>query len=545
MPTIRPLALRLAERRNRKVTEPEPEASQPAPGLPDEEAIAQINTLVSNGKAAWVVLLSYLAFIGITLLGVEDADFFIEERQTELPLVGVSIPTLLFFWVAPTLGAALFVYFQLQLLKLWEAMADARDTVTAAPRKLSPWMVVDYALNRMDRNILKGRPLRLPILWATLLMVFLAAPIVLGGFWYRSAPYHHGWLTLVGCGLPFMAAIATALKSGLYAESKFGSWLQRWHLIADIGIGLAVLPVVVLGWLWTEGSFERDTDLPLSDAQNAWLNSHLVSADLAGVDFVGLPDSWRDYDTMREGFRQDWCAGRGIPAAACGPGSPYATLSDDQRIMLTAARMTHCTAHFEDRPEDAAQPSETLQPPNCETLFAAHDADFQTAWDLEWRSFLANLDRRDLQNVDLRNANLIGAQLQGADLLGAQLQGANLIEAQLQGANLFQAQMQGAELHGAQMSDDTNLGGATLRGAAISWADATTMAKLRPFWLGIFADGTFTLRDGTQRPDHWAEDELEHRSWNPANSPFHQAWRAWQDTLPGFPEEWKVQLPDD
>ena len=44
--------------------------------------------------------------IGIALLAVEDADFFIPERQTELPLIGVSIPTALFFAIAPGLGRA-------------------------------------------------------------------------------------------------------------------------------------------------------------------------------------------------------------------------------------------------------------------------------------------------------------------------------------------------------------------------------------------------------------------------------------------------------
>ena len=74
--------------------------------------------------------------------------------------------------------------------------------------------------------------------------------------------------------------------------------------------------------------------------------------------------------------------------------------------------------------------------------------------------------------------------------------------------------------------------------------DETTIAQLRPFWSEIFADGTVTLPEGTPRPGHWAEEELDW-SLNPADSPFHQAWRAWQDTLPDFPEEWKVQLPDD
>ena len=44
-----------------------------------------------------LALLGYLAFIGISLLAVEDADFFVETRRIDLPLVGVTIPTYWFF----------------------------------------------------------------------------------------------------------------------------------------------------------------------------------------------------------------------------------------------------------------------------------------------------------------------------------------------------------------------------------------------------------------------------------------------------------------
>jgi uncharacterized protein YjbI with pentapeptide repeats len=45
----------------------------------------------------------------------------------------------------------------------------------------------------------------------------------------------------------------------------------------------------------------------------------------------------------------------------------------------------------------------------------------------------------DLESVDLRGANLVGAHLEGADLGEAHLDGANLIQARLEGANLAEA----------------------------------------------------------------------------------------------------------
>jgi hypothetical protein len=72
-----------------------------------EQQIARINQISAIALTSWLALLGYLAFIGVTLLGVEDADFFVPARQTDLPLVDVAIPTFSFFLFAPILAAAL------------------------------------------------------------------------------------------------------------------------------------------------------------------------------------------------------------------------------------------------------------------------------------------------------------------------------------------------------------------------------------------------------------------------------------------------------
>ena len=55
--------------------------------------IDRINEISSYARTSWLGLMAYLAFVFITLLGVQDADFFVPARQTQLPLVNVAIPT--------------------------------------------------------------------------------------------------------------------------------------------------------------------------------------------------------------------------------------------------------------------------------------------------------------------------------------------------------------------------------------------------------------------------------------------------------------------
>jgi hypothetical protein len=82
--------------------------------------------------------------------------------------------------------------------------------------------------------------------------------------------------------------------------------------------------------------------------------------------------------------------------------------------------------------------------------------------------------RRDIQRIDLRGANLSGANLtsadlRDADLTGADLTGADLRDADLTGADLTGADLRDANLTGADLSD-ANLTGAYLTGADLNGA---------------------------------------------------------------------------
>jgi uncharacterized protein YjbI with pentapeptide repeats len=93
------------------------------------------------------------------------------------------------------------------------------------------------------------------------------------------------------------------------------------------------------------------------------------------------------------------------------------------------------------------------------------------------RTILAADPPLELNNVDLRSADLHGVRLQQAILIGTQLEGANLDHAQLQeaylsvaqlqGAILTYAQLQGAYLNGAKLEEAT-LSDAQLQGANLS-----------------------------------------------------------------------------
>ena len=107
-------------------TEPEP-APNPKAIL---DHIAQVS---QNARATWYGLLGLLAFVGVTLLGHKDADFFAYGAETQLPLVGITVPVKAFFYAAPVLVAALYAYLHLYLMTLWDALGDLKQQKGAAP----------------------------------------------------------------------------------------------------------------------------------------------------------------------------------------------------------------------------------------------------------------------------------------------------------------------------------------------------------------------------------------------------------------------------
>lgn len=99
----------------------------------------------------------------------------------------------------------------------------------------------------------------------------------------------------------------------------------------------------------------------------------------------------------------------------------------------------------------------------------------------------SNLKNANLSNANLRDAFLVQADLEGANLQKADLEGANLNGANLQNADLSRANLESASLEGANLSNArlnfaqlelANLGGAILENVQLANAD------LREAYLG-------------------------------------------------------------
>ncbi|MDU9003449.1 pentapeptide repeat-containing protein [Sedimentitalea todarodis] len=420
------------------------------------DPVARINALTTNARNTWFVLLGVLVFVAITLMGVQHIDFYGVDRATALPLVNVSVPTWLFFYAAPLLITAVYGYFHLYLIRLWDALGAADPIINKTPLgdAITPWLVSDVALKLRatyrDPTCITPRAMEIPnAIWNTL-FAWIAGPAILGWLWWASMPARD-WVMTGLAGTCLLFALAFGYASVAMMRRRMASQDRSTHRVWQ---DTEALPVLLFLLIPAIALLTHSRTVESSD----WIT--LAPINLTGAALVEKPADWLPYDIARADFLSEWCA-REKPA--CDP--PTAAVPG------LISRLPGLLFGKDDTP---ALPTPASDPP----------AAFETEWKTRRTAALAALKKPrwsapNADPPDFRNAILSETSLSGADLGGAQMQEANLSEAQMQGANLWQAQMQEAVLRRAQMQEanlrwaqmqGANLSEAQMQGANLRWA---------------------------------------------------------------------------
>ncbi len=106
--------------------------------------LAQVAEITKIAHALWFGLLALLAYCVVTLLTVEDKDFFAYSAKTTLPILNIQIDTTSFFFFAPALICASYVHLHLYLLRLWKLLAELPPSIEEGrpiADRVSPWLI--------------------------------------------------------------------------------------------------------------------------------------------------------------------------------------------------------------------------------------------------------------------------------------------------------------------------------------------------------------------------------------------------------------------
>jgi hypothetical protein len=456
----------------------------------------------------------------LTIASTTDVRLINNTSTSPLPIVGTEIPIAYFYWLAPAILVAVYLYLQLYLARLWKALGYLPAVFPdGAPldRKIYPWLLnglVRIHFDRLRRHwSMPGDKLVARVeAWISAFLAWWLVPVTLIGLWLGYLP-RHDWsgtvlqvffLTFsIGLGLWLYGFACRALGSG--NESALGSG-RAITVGTLLGAAVALYYVGSRSWwdLWRlrlfpakleymiferpampstsfpqmTSAFPHGTALleflvvftaavtvvrlllrrPLSHLP-AWL----ITAFIAGF---GLVVSW--------GAIEGHASGR-APGGSIFPSGPSTWISDAFLHMGLATHAVLIGGELSTKPPtwtdlSSERTGEIAQVRGA--LLANQDLRFAEARSV----FLVNAN---LLNADLRYSSLVFSDLRGALLFGADLRNTDLRSARLQGACLATTKFDGSALGGANLTK-ADLSGADLRGSQGVSADMLKGACVGP-----------------------------------------------------------------
>lgn len=450
-------------------------------------ALAEVRDAAGTAQLAWFSLLGYLAFYVIVILTTSDLDFLAGNKQTQLPVVNISIASGMFYFSAPIVAVFLYSYLHFYCIILWRCARKTSPDVLmdALSSSLIGTIVVTLKPEARIRGLEQSHRV-LGTAWAVAagMLIWLAQPLVL----IFALVASDAAVPAAGIAVSLITKLA-AVASGTVGTLSFFlackvserprknpafdvpakaasyPWLLRGEVPNLIGVGLL-------------GAFAIVTLFSIRDQ----IRPSKVELDYAQLALT--PPNWTSPSARRETVRRDWCKGEALPLDVCALRPQNA----EERKMLDDRRVAYCKTSL------------PLSPAACEANFRDKDKAFAVEWKRVRQAEIESVpqialdhDLRDMsatharlvnvrmEGATLSNADLTSANAEGVDLVGANLakitgqsasfDRANLTLAELPGAMLPSASFEGADLPGAKLD------GAVLVNAGLEYANLSRTTK--------------------------------------------------------------------
>ena len=273
--------------------------------MTDTDPLERINALTRNARNTWFGLLGVLVFVGITLMSVEHIDFYGVGRATQLPLVNVEVPTRFFFAAAPLLVAAIYGYFHLYLIRLWDALHAAPATIKEQPLgdAITPWLVTDAALHlraRHDPTCTTPRAMEGMAMLLNITLAWIFGIGILGWLWWESMAARELWLT----GFAAFGLLA-CLYTGMISATRLYQRLRLNQPPRENGTVVMTLATLTL-------LIATPTLAMLSFGRTEGPTASLAPLEMIDEAIVERPPGWLPYAVARDEYRDAWCRRKGI-----------------------------------------------------------------------------------------------------------------------------------------------------------------------------------------------------------------------------------------
>lgn len=495
------------------------------------DGLANVTEASKSSQALFTSMLFVCAYTWLTVAGTTDAQILNNAAPpaSKLPILGIDIPLVRFYLVAPLLLLCLYAYFQLGLQRLWEELSELPAIFPdgrTLDKKAYPWLlnvlVRAYLPRLQDGRSYLAR-------WQARISTLLAwglVPVSLGFAWARYLRAHDWSVTglhivvlssVVGFGLGFRRLAASTLRG---AERREFMWRKAWRSARGVGIvaGLLTMAFMYVVSLGVIEGFDPESVYDARLAREMAARYHPLDVRRwmpVALNRVGISPSAILYDAALSTKPANWAPDKPeLLDAVRGADLEHRNLRHARGFNAFAANayFQNSDLRWADLREADFRRSDFRGALLIGTNFRnsrLNEADFRRGANLTLARFKeaqlvgARLDEAIIRNANFEDAILQGANLKKADLSGAVLTdarldprpnldpslvrptlltGAKLIGALLRRADLSHADLAGADLSGAILNDATlakaNLDGAILKGADLRGALGLTRQQL-------------------------------------------------------------------
>ncbi len=379
-------------------------------GMTGLRGLKVVTEMWKNARLYFLMTLAASVYSWLTITTMTDASLIAKFASSPLPIIGIEIPTIVFYWVAPVLLLAFFVEFHRYTSRVYRGLAKLPAVFPDARRLdqvFAPWPLA---------GLIRSHAAWLPAessFWSRLrsmievMLGWWVVPGILYLFWVRFVPRHdvpgtalHVVLVAVCLGFGFASyrGATETLRGEKATELRPSQGVRRLFTFPRVAAGAGFAGIVLLSIAAFSGWN------PVSESRASRLQTGLrVIGYRAYADVVA-----EDVSVKLSGW----------------------TLGDTTRLQTA-----------------------DLEGLNLRHLRAS-------------RAFLVNAN---LRGADLRGAVLSSSNLAGSDLSNASLKGASLADIRLAGATLRGATLDSSDVRGADLQS-VNLEGASLLGIR-AWND--------------------------------------------------------------------------
>jgi len=164
----------------------------------DFEVLQVVEETSKNARKIFLAMLLGCVYSWLTIATTTDVNLLTNSASSPLPIIGTEIPIAYFYWAAPFILIALYVYLHFYLQRLWKGLAGLPAIFPdgkSLDERAYPWLLNGLVRRHFER-LKTGRPLMAHMEeWVTILLAWWVVPLTLLGFWLRYLPKHEVWGT--------------------------------------------------------------------------------------------------------------------------------------------------------------------------------------------------------------------------------------------------------------------------------------------------------------------------------------------------------------